>query len=45
VTFEDHDGKTKLTLQHAGIPPGPDRDGANQGWSESLDKLAEMLAA
>src|SRR5438128_2154226 len=45
VTFEDQDGKTKLTLHHVGIPAGPDRDGANQGWNESLDKLAEMLAA
>src|SRR5256712_9249723 len=45
VTFEDQDRKTKLTLHHVGIPAGPDRDGANQGWNESLDKLAEMLAA
>ena len=45
VTLEDHDGKTKLTLHHVGIPAGPDRDGANQGWNESLDKLAETLAA
>ena len=45
VTFEEQDGKTKLTLHHAGIPAGPDRDGANQGWNESLDKLADMLAA
>ena len=45
VTFEDQDGKTKLTLHHVGIPAGPDRDGANKGWNESLDKLAEMLAA
>src|SRR2546426_294872 len=44
VTFEDQDGKTKLTLHHVGIPAGPDRDGANQGWNESFDKLAEMLA-
>src|SRR2546427_12108977 len=45
VTFEDHDGKTKITLHHVGIPAGPDRDGANQGWNESLDKLAATLAA
>jgi len=44
VTFEEHEGKTKLTLHHAGIPAGEDREGANQGWSESLDKLAEYLA-
>jgi len=45
VTFEDHDGKTKLTLHHVGLTPGPDLEGANQGWNESLDKLAETLAA
>lgn len=43
VTFEEHEGKTKLTLRHAGIPAGADRDGAQQGWSESFDKLAEVL--
>ncbi len=45
VTFEDQDGKTKLTLHHVGIPSGTDREGANQGWNESFDKLAEALAA
>ncbi len=44
VTFEEAGGKTKLTLRHAGIPGGPDRDGASQGWSESFDKLAGHLA-
>jgi len=44
VTFEEHEGKTKLTLRHVGIPAGADREGANQGWSESFDKLAEYLA-
>lgn len=44
VTFEDHnDGKTKLTLRHAGLPAGADRDNAGAGWNESLDKLAESL--
>ena len=44
VTFEEYEGKTKLTLRHVGIPAGAHRDGAKQGWSESLDKLAEYLA-
>jgi len=44
VTFEEREGKTKLTLHHVGIPAGEDREGANQGWSESFDKLAEYLA-
>jgi len=43
VTFEEHDGKTKLTLKHAGMPTGPDSEGAQQGWNESFDKLAEYL--
>ena len=44
VTFEEHNGGTKLTLRHVGIPVGPDSEGANQGWSQSFDKLAELLA-
>ena len=43
VTFEDQDGKTKMTLRHAGMPAGENRDGANQGWNEFFDKLAEEL--
>ena len=43
VTFEEQGGKTKMTLRHAGILSGPDRDGTQQGWSESFDKLAESL--
>ena len=45
VTFEEQGGKTKLTLHHVGIPPGPDTDGARQGWNESLDKLAVVLVS
>lgn len=43
VTFEELDGKTKLTLQQSEIPFGPDSESADQGWSESLDKLANIL--
>ena len=43
VTFEDVEGKTKMTLRHEGFPAGEHRDGANQGWSESFDKLEESL--
>ncbi len=43
VSFEKIDGKTRLTLQHVGIPPGADSEGAEQGWSESFDKLANYL--
>ena len=43
VTFEEHEGKTKLTLKHAGFPSDEERDAARDGWSTSLDKLAESL--
>ena len=43
VTFEEDEGKTRLTLKHAGLPPG-DRDDCRAGWSSSFDKLAELLA-
>lgn len=43
VTFEEHEGKTTLTLQHVGIPAGAERDGAYLGWNQSLDKLVEAL--
>lgn len=44
VTFEDVDGKTKMTLRHEGLPAGEHSAGANVGWNESFDKLAELLA-
>jgi uncharacterized protein YndB with AHSA1/START domain len=43
VTFEDHGGETKVTLRHAGFAPGEDRDGAQTGWRQSFDKLADAL--
>ncbi|MEQ9729757.1 MAG: SRPBCC domain-containing protein [Candidatus Methanoperedens sp.] len=43
VTFEEHEGNTKLTLRHIGIPAGENRKLAEQGWNESFDKLAESL--
>jgi uncharacterized protein YndB with AHSA1/START domain len=45
VTFAEHKGKTKLTLQHSlGSVPASERDLCQQGWSESLDKLAGDMA-
>ena len=44
VTFEDVGGKTKMTLRHEGMPAGEHFSGANEGWNQSFDKLAEMLA-
>jgi len=43
VTFEDLDGKTRMTLRHEGLPAGEMKDGAGAGWNESFDKLAESL--
>jgi len=43
VTFEDVGGKTRMTLHHEGLPAGEMREGAEAGWNESFDKLAESL--
>jgi len=43
VTFEEYQGKTRLTLKHTGFPSGRDSEMASQGWNESFDKLAETL--
>lgn len=45
VTLEEHDGKTRLTLKHAGVGaiPDADRNGMEQGWSQSFDKLDKVL--
>jgi uncharacterized protein YndB with AHSA1/START domain len=44
VIFTEHAAKTRIMLQHAPIKPGRERDMCQQGWSESLDKLADYLA-
>jgi uncharacterized protein YndB with AHSA1/START domain len=44
VTFEERQGKTKLTLRHAGHP-AEIGEMAEAGWNGSLDKLAETLSA
>lgn len=44
VTFEEDEGRTKLTLKHAGIPSDEDRVSAGTGWNESFDKLDGELA-
>ena len=44
VAFEEEAGKTRVTLRYEGVPPGADRDGTRQGWSESLESLGEYLA-
>ena len=44
VAFEEEAGKTRVSLRYEGVPPGADRDGTRQGWSEMLDRLGEYLA-
>ena len=43
VTFEDYEGKTKMTLKHTGLPAGDVSEQTETGWNESFDKLAESL--
>jgi uncharacterized protein YndB with AHSA1/START domain/predicted enzyme related to lactoylglutathione lyase len=43
VTFEEVDGKTRLTLQHQGFPDRENRDLAEAGWKESFNKLDAYL--
>ena len=43
VTFEEHEGKTKLTLRRVGIPAGDNSDFTEAGLNESFDKLAANL--
>jgi uncharacterized protein YndB with AHSA1/START domain len=47
VMFEEHEGKTKLTLKHSGIDGinAMDRGNMQQGWNQSFDKLANDLRA
>lgn len=44
MTFEEHGRKTRLTLRHAIPVSAEERKGAEQGWSEMLERLAEALA-
>ena len=47
LTFESRDGGTALTMRQSYFEPMPPADalaGAEQGWSEQLDKLEGLLA-
>jgi uncharacterized protein YndB with AHSA1/START domain len=45
VTFSETEGRTQVTLKHdVGPVPETERELCEQGWSESLDKLAGHLA-
>lgn len=45
IKFEDFDGKTRMTLTHAGLPVGEQIEGANIGWNESFDKFEKVLTS
>jgi uncharacterized protein YndB with AHSA1/START domain len=47
ITFENLNGKTRLTVrtrfESAAIRDAMVKMGMNEGWSQSLDRLAECL--
>lgn len=43
LILEDIAGKTKMILKHEGIPAGMMRELTETGWSESFDKLADLI--
>jgi uncharacterized protein YndB with AHSA1/START domain len=45
VTFEEYEGKTRLTLRQAGIVSVESRESHRGGWNGSFDRLAEYLAS
>ncbi len=45
LTFEEDDGKTRFTLHQVGFESVTARDMHHEGWTSSLDCLAEYLAA
>jgi uncharacterized protein YndB with AHSA1/START domain len=44
ATFEEHDGKTTLTVHQVFSHESDATRGAPIGWGQSLDKLGELLA-
>src|SRR5580704_13391744 len=48
ITFAEHNGKTKLTLHVVVLMATPEAakalDGMEQGWTQSLDRLDELVA-
>ncbi len=43
VTLDDIGGRTRLTLEHCGLPGGDMIAQAKEGWDQSFDKLAVCL--
>jgi uncharacterized protein YndB with AHSA1/START domain len=44
LTFVERGGSTEMTFRQTGFASVESRDGHNQGWDESFDKLAGYLA-
>ena len=45
VSLADADGGTLVTAVHDGVPPGVPVEANEQGWRESLDRLAALVEA
>lgn len=45
VMFEEHAGSTRVTVRHAGFPPGAERELVLHGWEGRLESLAEYVAS
>lgn len=43
VSFEEENGKTKMVLEHHGIPQGETFEQMRIGWNECFDKLEKSL--
>lgn len=43
LTLADEDGKTNMTFQQTGFSSASSRDGHKEGWSESFERLEELL--
>ena len=43
VALASVDGKTQMTLTHAGLPA--EAQGAGDGWGQAFDKLADLVAS
>ena len=40
MLLEDHGGRTKMVMTHAGMPAG---SGAGGGWEQAFDKLTDYI--
>jgi len=43
VEFVEKNGETELRFRHEGLPTVEDRDGHNEGWTRSFNKLERLF--